>query len=93
MRVFLWLIAVAALPGLAYAHSEEERKTIEVTASASVDRQADRVRLTLAVETTARTAEVASDRNAEKITTLIGALHEVGIKRSVIRTKGSGSQK
>ena len=86
MRGFLCLIVAVVVPSLAYAHAEDQRETIEVTASASVDREADQVRLTLAVETTARTAEVASDRNAEKMTALIGALRVMGLKKSAIRT-------
>ncbi len=86
MRGFLCLIVAMAVPQLAYAHTGDQRETIEVTASASVDRQADQVRLTLAVETTAQTAEVASDRNAEKMSALIGALRAMGLKKSAIRT-------
>ena len=83
------LVALAlAVPGVAAAQQvpTPPERTVTVTAVATVEREPERARLLLAVESTGTTAEQASQANAAKMDALVAALRRLGISGPLVRT-------
>jgi uncharacterized protein YggE len=65
-------------------------RTLDVSAQAAVSRAPDQAVVRLGVETTARTARMATQANAEAMGAVMAALDRLGIPSSAIRTESIG---
>ncbi|HMS02771.1 MAG TPA: SIMPL domain-containing protein [Gemmatimonadaceae bacterium] len=83
-------LAMAGAPSVLSAQSMMTRQPpqISVTAQGSVDVTPDRARITLGVETEAKTAQEAAQANAAAQTRVVEALRRLGIPAASIRTSG-----
>lgn len=79
---------VAASPLRAQEQAPRPFPEITINATGSVDVTPDRARISLGVETDARTAQSASQANAELQTRILAAVRAAGIPASAIRTTG-----
>lgn len=82
-----WMLVLALLcPATLSARQQEQPPSINVDASATVEREPDRAVVTLAVESEAPTAQAASQANATAMTRVMGSLRSAGLGRNAIRT-------
>lgn len=79
-------ILLLLLPAALAAQMRDGPPTINVNATATVERQPDRAVLNLAVVSEGETAETASQANANLMTRVITALRDLGLSGSAIRT-------
>jgi len=83
-------LAMAGAPSVLSAQPMMTRQPpqISVTAQGSIDVTPDRARITLGVETEAKTAQEAAQANAAAQTRVVEALRRLGIPAASIRTSG-----
>jgi hypothetical protein len=86
MSKFALLGLVLMVPVAAAAQTRDTIATVQVDATASVEREPDRAVLTLAVESEASTAQAASQGNAEVMTRVMAALRQAGLQGPAVRT-------
>lgn len=86
LAVLLPLLLPATAQAQEQPRSEPTARTVTVTATATAERPPDQALLSLAVESTGRTAQTASQANAEKMEALVSALRRAGIPGDRIRT-------
>jgi len=86
MYVARLVASVLLLPAALAAQSLEAPNTIMVNATVTVEREPDRARLTLAVQSEGATADAASQANAKLMSRVIAALRENGLSGSAVRT-------
>ncbi len=86
------IVAMLLAPPLAIASSQDQPSRlppqITISANGSVDVTPDRARLSLGVETEAKTAQEASQLNAALQTRVVAAIRAAGIPQASIRTGG-----
>ena len=77
-----------ALPQMVAAQQAERppERTVNVQATATVEREPDRAVILLAVESTGETARAAADANATRMDAVIAAIRRAGIPEDKIRT-------
>jgi uncharacterized protein len=81
------LVAVLLVPGHVAAQEEAERaRTITVSATATVEREPERARVLLAVESSAPTAREAAQQNAALMQRVLDAVRRAGVPAEEIRT-------
>jgi uncharacterized protein len=86
IRTLIPAALIAVAPVAASAQNREGPPTINVDATASVERSPDRAVLTLAVETEGSTAQEASQGNADSMARLLAALKQAGLQGPAVRT-------
>jgi uncharacterized protein len=85
MRTGLILAAALCLP-VAAAAQEPPPRTLNVSATATIEREPERATILLAVESQAGTAREASQRNAALMERVIAAIRQTGVPAEAIRT-------
>lgn len=86
--VLLWVVLVFSLAGPVMAQPQMVENTIQVQGSGSVTARPDAARLTVAVETEARTVEAARNENARLMNSVLQRLRQLGIPNMEIETTG-----
>ncbi|HEY8552407.1 MAG TPA: SIMPL domain-containing protein [Thermaerobacter sp.] len=86
LAVLLPLLLPATAQAQEQPRWEPTARTVTVTATGTAERPPDQALLSLAVESTGRTAQAASQANAEKMEALVSALRRAGIPGDRIRT-------
>ena len=84
--VLLSFLALLFLSASGGAQPPEKEPTIQVTATGSVEREPDRARILLSVETTGQTAQAATQENAVKMDRVFQSLAKIGLPDRVVRT-------
>lgn len=88
MRAMMAALMLAIIPGMgaAQAPGELDRRTVTVSAQASVQREPDRAVVMVAVESQAESAQDAARANADLMTRVLAALRQAGVPERQIRT-------
>lgn len=88
MKRAIVLGMLLALPQMVAAQQAERppERTVNVQATATVEREPDRAVILLAVESTGQTARAAADANATRMDAVIAAIRRAGIPEDKIRT-------
>jgi uncharacterized protein YggE len=82
-----WILGFALLvPAFAAAQERMEPPTINVDATATIEREPDRAVVMLAVESEAPTAQAASQANANAMSRVLSGLRSAGLSSQSIRT-------
>lgn len=88
-RTILTAFALASLTLTASAHEPESQiPSVHVSATGWVEKSPEIAQVVLAVETTAKTAQDATEENANRMAGVIRVLKRVGIAKEAIRTVG-----
>ena len=85
LLMFLALLA-GCLP--AYGEHDVPERSVQVTTSGSVSRAPDRARVLLAVETSDRTAQKATEQNATSMSRVLSRLKRSDLTKAEVRTLG-----
>lgn len=87
MRHMVMAAVLVLIPAMARAQeTQEQPRTITVSATGTVEREPERAVVLFAVESEAATAALAAEANARRMTELIAALRREGIADRDIRT-------
>lgn len=81
-------VAMLAATGVAAHEAASDVPSVHVSASGWVEKAPEIAQVVLAVETTAKTAQDATEENADRMAGVIRALKRAGIAKSAIRTVG-----
>ena len=84
--IYAAAFAMAATPLAAQQPAEKPDRTINVNATGTVQREPEKAVITVAVESSAATAQAAAQANARKMDAVFTALRRVGITPPKVRT-------
>jgi uncharacterized protein YggE len=88
ISIFLALVLIVTATTASAASIPEHSGRLQVTGNAVVTAAPDMVRITLGVETSSTSAEIAASENAERMASVLAALEALGLQQSAISTSG-----